>query len=171
MPPEGVVQTPEQEFFEALFRQEYHKLLRYATVILRKYGAKYVSDSGRAEDVVQETFKLAWKKRDELMKKEFPAGWLYMAAVCKAREALREDRAWVKRLALVQQAPRTPQEQGLTSDLKQLLLQEEYDLLCKLYLEGYSYKELCAELGVKKSTLAMRVKRSKEKIQKKYEDF
>ena len=52
------------------------------------------------------------------------------------------------------------------SELSDLLSEKEYLLLKRLYLEGYTYRELSRSLGVKQSTLAMRVKRLKERLQK-----
>lgn len=168
MPPNGVNQTPEYEFFENLFREQYQNLLRYARVILARYGAKTISVSGRAEEVVQETFHLAWRKRETLMALEHPMGWLCLAVVWKVREALREDRRWVERLTLIEQSTGREAEEHFYADLRAVLSPEEFELLYRLYLEGYSYKELCVQMGEKKSTLAMRVKRSKEKLQKYY---
>ena len=54
----------------------------------------------------------------------------------------------------------------LRSELSDLLSEEEYLLLKGLYLEGYTYKELSRQLGVKQSALAMRVKRLKERLRK-----
>ena len=45
---------------------------------------------------------------------------------------------------------------------------EEYEILRKLYLEKYTYEELAREMGLKKSALAMRVKRSKERFVKQW---
>ena len=87
-------------------------------------------------------------------------------ATLEQREALREDRRWIERMELLEPRLWYDPEEGFYADLRRVLSREEYDLLHKLYLEGWSYKELCEELGEKKSTLAMRVKRSKEKIQK-----
>ena len=48
------------------------------------------------------------------------------------------------------------------------LTPEEYEILRKLYLEKYTYEELAREMGLKKSALAMRVKRSKERFVKQW---
>ena len=166
MPPNGMNRSPEHEFFEKLFREQYQSLLRCARAVLRRYGAKTVSVSGRAEEVVQETFQLAWRKRETVMALEYPMGWLCLATVWKAREAIREDKRWVERLTLIAHPIGVQPEERFYADLRRILSPEEYKLLYRLYLEGYTYKELCEEFDEKKSTLAMRAKRGKEKLQK-----
>lgn len=47
------------------------------------------------------------------------------------------------------------------AEITSILTPEEYEILRKLYLEKYTYEELAREMGLKKSALAMRVKRSK----------
>lgn len=171
MPPEELRDAQGNALLEELFHSEYQKLVRYAAVILKRYGARHVCISGRAEDVVQELFCLAWEKQEDVLRSESPVGWLYKALTLKAREALREDRLWVKRLTLIPGAPEPGEPPEPPEEWSRLLPPEDYELLRKLYLEGYSYKELCAQLGVKKSALAMRVRRIKERFQKNYENF
>ena len=169
MPTEESVSAQEEALIEELFHAEYNNLVRYAAVILNKYSSGHISISGRAEDVVQDLFCLAVEKRDEVLESGSPVGWLYKALTLKVREALREDRTWFKRLSLIQGESEPGDFRRLPIEWEGLMSQEDYELLRKLYLEGYSYKELCAELDVKKSTLAMRVKRIKERFQKNYE--
>ena len=55
------------------------------------------------------------------------------------------------------------------AEITSILTPEEYeDILRKLYLEKYTYEELAREMGLKKSALAMRVKRSKERFVKQW---
>ena len=169
MSPEELVDEQENVLLEELFHSEYQKLMRYATVTLKRHGAQYVCISGRAEDVVQELFCLAWEKQEEVLHSVSPVGWLYRAAWLKAREAVREDRLWVKRLTLITGEAEAGEPPKPPEEWSRLLRPADYELLRKLYLEGYSYKELCAQMGVKKSTLAMRVRRIKERVQKNYE--
>lgn len=172
MPPKGSVSTREELFLEDLFNGERDDLLRYIKSVLRKHGANRISDSERAEDVVQEVFFLAWQKQDEVMASGFPKGWLFKAAVHKTQEALREDRTWIKRLSLVAPAsPRFGDIRQMPEDWKPYMTQEDFDLMWKFYVGGYTYKELCEELGVKKSALGMRIRRIKERFQKNYENF
>ena len=124
---------------------------------------------GKAEEAVQEAFALAWEKRGELLSNPSPAGWLFRATWFKAQELLRDEYIWVKRLLrLSQQQTDQGQEDDfcLRLEMQSLLSEEEYTLLKKLYLDGYTYKELSREMGVGQSALAMRVKRLKARISK-----
>lgn len=160
-------------FLATLFQEQYEPLLRYTRSVMRKYGASYISDSERAEDVVQEVFYLALERKGELRAKESPVGWLFRTAVHKVQETLRDDRAWIKRLSLISTSGGS-QFIGLghmPEDWKPHMTQKEFDLLWKFYLEGYKYTELCEEYGMKKSALAMKIKRIKERFQNNYDNF
>ena len=171
MPTEKGASAQEKALIEELFRAKNDDLLRYAEILLKKHGSGHISISGRAEDVVQDVFYLAVEKYNEMQKSGSPVGWLYAAVYHKVQEAVREDRTWFKRLTLIEVEPKSEDFCKLPLEWEGLMTQKDYELLRKLYLEGYSYKELCAELGVKKSTLAMRVKRIKARFQKNYKEI
>lgn len=154
-------------FMTELFRREYAGLVRYARIMYQKNGG-YVDPGGRAEEIVQEAFFLAAEKRAELMEREDPRAWLISAVSYKVREALREDRKWVKSLMLLPdetQAFHLPEPE----DAPAFLSREDYTLLKRLYIDGYTYQELCAELGLSKSALAMKISRIKKSAQKNFE--
>ena len=160
----------EKPCFEDLFKAEYQGLLRFAAVTLRTRGSRYVSVSGRAEEAVQEMFAFAWENRADLYASERPVGWLYRALFFKILEILREDRAWMKRvMKMSEHCGPSGESFHLKAELTSILSEEEYQLLKRLYLDGYTYTELCAAMGLKKSALAMRVKRIKERIMREYE--
>ena len=165
--PAGSDYRPKDDLFIAdLFFRERPKLLRYAQVIFQKRGG-YVDPIGRAEDIVQEAFYLACEKRDDLIKTDDPTRWLVAAVTYKAREALREDRKWVQGLMLLPcEEPIVPFPEP--EELSSLIPKEDYDLLRRLYVDGYTYKELCTELGVNKSNLGMRINRIKKSFKKKH---
>ena len=160
--------SEEEQEFEALYRSQYAAMYRYASALLKGGGGPAGYVAGRAEEVVQEAFSVAWEKRGELLASPSPAGWLCRAVQYKARELIREDQKWMKRVLRCSEYSGS-QDAGnfhLRSELSDLLSEEEYLLLKGLYLEGYTYKELSRQLGVKQSALAMRVKRLKERLRK-----
>lgn len=164
----------DEEKFEALYRSQYSAMYRYATVLLKSYRSQELYVSGRAEEAVQEAFATAWEKRQDLFSSPSPPGWLFKTVHYKVQELMREDQTWTRRILRCSEAiPATtqcPSQLYLKAALSDLMSSEEYQLLKNLYLDGYTYKELSARLGVKQSTLAMRVKRLKERLQREFED-
>lgn len=154
--------------FEALYREHYAGLLRCAGTLLYRQGANYVSASGRAEEVVQETFAFAWERRQELMDSEDPKRWLYGVLGYKVKEFLRQDRLWSKRILQMSAVVERDSQRDfvLRTEMSDLLTQEEYCLLKSIYLDRRGYQELTEELGIKKSALAMRVNRIKKRFVK-----
>lgn len=157
-------------WFEAIYRTEYMAMMRYAKTILKAHGSKYVSVEGRAEEAVQEMFMFAWENPNKLFESQSPTGWLYKTLYYKVRELLNEDKKWTKRMLRMSEAVESGRDEKfhLKTELAGILSDDDYRLLSRLYLEGYTYAELCEELGLKKSALAMRIKRIKERFLKEY---
>ena len=155
-------------FIEDLFFKEWAKLVRYTKIQLRRYGSNVLDHDGRAEEIVQELFYTLCKKADEVKKSESPEKWLYNTVYYKIKENLREDRKWTKCLSLLP-VEEVGTQQTEIEEMESVVIEDDYLLLKRLYVEGYTYKELCAELGCTKSCLAMRVHREKMDFKKKYE--
>ena len=159
-------------FIERLFRDGYHDYVRYTEINLQKHGSKYLSTRGCAEDVVQEAFYLICERPDDIMNSESPVGWVYRALNYKIRETLRRERKWNKyRINMIFPSERISDPTEEVMDLEAFIGKEDCRLLEKLYLEGYTYQEVSDELGIKKSTLGMRVTRIKDRCIEKFEKF
>lgn len=157
--------------FEELYRSQYSSLYRYAVALLKGYSSQDLYVSGRAEEAVQETFSLAWEKRREFFSGPSPVGWLYRTLHHKTQELIREDQTWTKRILRFSEAQDgVCNDFRLKAELSSIIPEEEYQLLKRLYLDGYTYRELAQELGIKQSTLAMRVKRIKARFITKFQD-
>lgn len=151
--------------FQALFQREYPGLLRCAMGILRSRGA----GQDKAEDAVQETFLLAWQRREALLSSPHPVGWTYRALRYTIWHMLRAERQQAKALGLLQNdlpiSAQDPEDFLLSPE--GIVPEEDWSLLQALYLEGYTYQELADREHKKKSALAMKVSRIKEKIRRK----
>ncbi|WP_455582824.1 RNA polymerase sigma factor [Dysosmobacter sp.] len=158
------------EEFERIYKEHYALFLRYAKTIFDAYGSRYVSASGRAEEAVQEMFAFAWENRETMHQAPSPIGWMYKCLAFKVQELLREDRIWAKRILQIseQHSEQGERDFCLKAELENMISPEDYLLLKHLYLDGYTYTEVCTALGLKKSTLAMRVKRIKERFMDDY---
>lgn len=156
-----------KEIFHKIIVQEHEKLIHCAIAYLRlKTTETYLIS--KAEDIVQEMYELAWKKRAEVLSKDKPVGWLYEALYYKVKELLREENKWEKRLLKYQELYVQPVQPhiNLSFELDGIVPKEDFDLLHKIYVAGYSYRELCQEMNLTKPTLAAKVHRIKERIRK-----
>ena len=159
--------------FEQLYREHYQSLVRMALSRMKSYTSLELYTLGRAEEAVQETFGIAWEKRDDFLSSPAPLGWLIRALDFKIKELLRDEHTWRKRLLrFSEQTTGQGRENDfqLRTEMLSVISEEEYALLKQLYLDGSTYKELSELLGLKQSTLAMRVKRIKERVWRAYKD-
>lgn len=161
--------TPIKAVYDHYFETYYKKLWRQAQRSLTQQTGR--KDPDRAHEAVQETFLIAWEKPKEFLGSLSPVGWLVNTMKYVVRNMVREDQRWNARLIKFQEyldRDAVHPAPGADLELEGLIPPEELDLLKRLYLHGETYEELCEELGLKKSTLAMRVKKSKEDFRKKY---
>ncbi|MBQ3089501.1 MAG: sigma-70 family RNA polymerase sigma factor [Oscillospiraceae bacterium] len=161
------------ERFEQLYREHFPALLRFAMARLRARGSTGTHLQGQAEEAVQETFSFAWVNRGTLFASPAPLGWLINVCHYKVLELLREEHMWSKRLLRVSERITEGGSDGglrLRAEMRSILSEEEYTLLKKLYLDGYTYRELSQEMGLKQSALAMRIKRLKERVSREWKE-
>lgn len=155
--------------YDHYFETYYKKLWRQAQRSLTQQTGR--KDPDRAHEAVQETFLIAWEKPKEFLGSLSPVGWLVNTMKYVVRNMVREDQRWNARLLKFQEyldRDAVHPAPGADLELEGLIPPEELDLLKRLYLDGETYAELSEELGLKKSTLAMRVKKSKEDFREKY---
>ena len=156
------LQTGSRTAFDQIY-ERYH-VQAYRTAVL------LTGNRADAEDVVQEAFYLICERPDDVMNSESPVGWVYRALNYKIRETLRRERKWNKyRINMIFPSERISDPTEEVMDLEAFIGKEDCRLLEKLYLEGYTYQEVSDELGIKKSTLGMRVNRIKERCIEKFE--
>lgn len=161
--------TPIKAVYDHYFETYYKKLWRQAQRSLTQQTGR--KDPDRAHEAVQETFLIAWEKPKEFLGSLSPVGWLVNTMKYVVRNMVREDQRWNARLLKFQEyldRDAVHPAPGADLELEGLIPPEELDLLKRLYLDGETYAELSEELGIKKSTLAMRVKKSKEDFREKY---
>ena len=120
----------------------------------------------RAEDAVQLTYEKVWMKKEELLTKDDPIAWFYAVLKNTVRELSRDDMRWQMHMnqIVVLMVTTGGTEFVLRAELKSMMTDEELQLMKRLYINGQTYDEVSADMGVKKSTLAMRVNRIKKRI-------
>lgn len=158
-------------FWDSLYQEYYSALCRYAQAILIRYGHRD-NLQHRAEDIVQEALLAAWERREAFLIKENRLAWLFRAVNFKAKEDERKNRDWVKRILKLEgtlSRNEMSEDFRLRYELEGMVSEDDFTLLRELYIERRSYEELCAKYGLKKSALAMKIKRIKERFIKAYD--
>jgi RNA polymerase sigma factor (sigma-70 family) len=157
------VRAPDDAQLEALWHDWHRHVLSYA---LRR------TDPATAEDVVAETFVIAWRRLDDVP--EPPLPWLLGVArrvLANQRRAERRRRALVDRLSVRASAPSAldgaPQDRALTA-LAALGERDREALLLHAW-EGLDHAEAGTVLGCSAATFAVRLHRARRRFERELE--
>ena len=155
--------TPEeQEFLRGLYRDHYRALMGYAC----RMGI------GReaAEDCVQDAFITAIRHIEDLRRTSSPRLYLNRALKNVIGYRLRSLRYAVslqkKLLEETDRPPDGPFADGLEAGTlyRGAVSDAELTLLIRFYLEGWSQRELAAELGISENACKLRIRRAKQHL-------
>jgi RNA polymerase sigma factor (sigma-70 family) len=159
---ERFVRQRDEAAFEALF-------WRHGPMVLAV--CRRLLPPADAEDAFQATFLVLVRKAASIGRRDAVAAWLYRVAY---RVALRARGAARPTVALPPEGPADADDESLAwRDLRPLLdeaidsLPEKYRapvVLC--YLQGKTNQEAARELGCPKGTLAIRLKRARERLRR-----
>ena len=144
-----------------LYHGMYAKLFRAAYMRLRDYHA--------AEDIVQDTFTAAQKRKEELLNHPNKEGWIF--DVLK-KKILHEFRARARFIALQGKLEmRMPSvsfeeivENGMSSGKFDCLTEEEHKILKMIYGDGLSIRMVAEELGLSYQMCRRFAQLAKEKL-------
>lgn len=155
-----------REFLDKIYNEQYDGLYSYARL--------HLWDDFLAEEAVQETMLVALRRSDTFTTHPNPIGWLY-GVLRKIIKHMQSDHYKMKmRIMALEDCDPSILKNSDDIDLSILydgiVSKEEFDMLIKLYIHSYTYKELGEELGITPYAVGMRVKRIKEKFRKKYKE-
>ena len=142
--------------FHSLYQELYQTLLQIAFF--------YLQSRSLAEEAVQEAFRVAAEKIDDLLSSPNPSGWLALATRNTAKNLLRQERAYQR---LLMKAAALPEENyfeiddflSLETMRENLTNTEEYQLLKLFVYEGLSTPEVAERLGI--TVNACRIRKSR----------
>ena len=149
---------------EDLYREMFDKLKAYARSVLE--------NDALAEEAVQETFRIACQKPEDVCSCPSPQGWIFITLKNTIRN-IQSNRATAKRILemylLVEAGETAFSDDKLRIEIayENVADTEEFQLLKEMAIEGKSHEEMAAARGITVSAGKKRVQRAKEKLQKK----
>lgn len=165
------VEQHDESAFETLVR-------RHGSMVLG-VCRRMLSGAGYAEDAFQTVFLVLCKKGGSMMKSTSITGWLYKVAIRTAqnlRQLIMKDAERKKQLADEAAAEAVRTQTATWDDVSGVLdeelprLPEKYRLpLILCYIEGRSYEEGSAILGLKYHAMKMRLERAKAMLRDRFE--
>ena len=151
----------EEQRFEDLYLEGVEKV--------RTYVRKKITDRELTEDIVQEVFCVAWKKRQEFTASGNPMGWLIRAARFKMLEQY-HNTGGGGRSSLEEYE----EEVGITEPgyemaewmeiLEGLLDQYSFRIFQDYFLHGYTMKEIAQQKGMKENNLRVQLHRMRKRL-------
>ena len=153
------MEEQQNQQLEQLYCEMYEWLFGYASAAL--------PDPSRAEEAVQETFRIACDKLPALLQSDNPRGWLVNTLKCVLRNFLRKDARDSRVLVPYPEQFDCEQSDELPPELlyQDLAGTREYQLLMKLSEAG-SVRELAKRLQISESACKKRVQRARLYLKK-----
>ncbi|WP_066311866.1 RNA polymerase sigma factor [Flavobacterium sp. TAB 87] len=152
----------EQEF---LSRMEVHKGILY------KISKMYMDNADDQQDLFQEIICQLWKSYDTFRNESQFSTWMYRVALNTAIVFLKKEKRKVDKYPI---ATENIKEDESDSELKEDQMKHFYTAIQKLekidkailfyQLEGYSHKEIGANLGISEGNARVKLNRAKEKL-------
>ena len=160
--------TPEQDHkIEKLYLEMFDKMKIYANCSL--------DNEALAEEAVQETFRIACQKPEQLCESVNPQGWLVQTLKYTIRN-MQSNRATAKRIVekylMAQFSDLAFSEDKLDLNVlyENVADTEEFKLLAEMAIEGRSHLEMATSRGISVSACKKRVQRAKETLRKKMDN-
>jgi RNA polymerase sigma-70 factor (ECF subfamily) len=154
--------------------EAFTRLFNEHSLALRRFTLRRFSDSRVCEDIVAETFLIAWRRWGELPPKERELQWLYGIAFRvlsnQRRSRDRRDRLFT-RLSFERNPDPEDLETGPIDFLSirvalSQLRDSDRELLEFVYWEKLTYREISEIVGVSENAVGIRINRAKSQLKK-----
>lgn len=151
---------------KSLLIEEWYR--QYSKLLLH-YACQFV-DYHSAEEVVQETFRVAWESIQQ-KEIEHPKTWLRRITENVIKNRIREREKWKDLLANLDEIPeealgKSEDPVNVELEYEGLIDQQDLHLLKLLAVDGYTYPEAARELDSTAEACRKRAKRAEEKLRK-----
>lgn len=156
-----------EKFFYKVYDQTYYNL--------KKYVRRRSADSSLVDDILQEVYLEVFRHIEDLQTHENYVGWIYKTAENKVKKVnsiynnhvANEIVCCEETMENIAVEDREP-DYIVYEDLKNILMQDEYELLMKKYVVGYSHKELADMTGNTLAGNKMRISRIIKKLKQNF---
>jgi RNA polymerase sigma factor (sigma-70 family) len=161
-----VLDKNQERMIEELYTNMYYSLSAYAQCAL--------NDRPLAEEAVQDTFRIACAKADDLLASANPKGWLVNTLKYVIKNMIR-SRARLNNLIVssidfeensIIDNTNNSCEDNMDLMYSDLVNNEDYKLLKKIAIEKYTMLEAAKDLGISVEACKKRVQRAKKNLQK-----
>jgi RNA polymerase sigma-70 factor (ECF subfamily) len=149
---------------------EYTRLVNDHSRSVYRYVMRRLSDWSSCEDVVSETFLIAWRRRDQLPPRDRELAWLYAIAlrVLSNQRRSRDRRERLKtRIALERSEMKVEAEDSRVDSFMKVVVRLRADdrvLLEHVYWERLTYREIADILGISVNAVGIRINRAKKSL-------
>lgn len=148
------------DYIETLYRKKAKLLFNYANLIFE--------NTSLAEEAVQETFILACIKYQSLISSPNPEGWLINTHKNVCRNIHKTRMLYINRIIAMDDSViplgSTTDEYPSENGLCQLISDDEFYILKRTFIDGYSIKDIASELNITLAACYKRFEREKKKL-------
>ncbi|MEX2080552.1 MAG: sigma-70 family RNA polymerase sigma factor [Dehalococcoidia bacterium] len=134
---------------------------------VRAYAGRRCGRSEDAEDVVSETFAVAWRRLNDVPA-EASLPWLYGVARKVLANQRRGQRRWLGLVERIRQQPQdvsTPESDGPpVVDALRTLRPDDQEVLRLAAWEGLSHSEIGSALGISTNAATIRIHRARKRL-------
>lgn len=134
------------------------------------YVGAHVREKDLQEDIVQEVFATAWRKREDFLGSNNPVGWLINAAKYKILEAGRKAGGFTEGVSFEDLEIFLPvMERGYEDVewmeiMRKYLKPEEYRIFCQFYIRGQGVREMAVLGEVNEKNMRVKLYRLRKKL-------
>lgn len=138
---------------------------------LRIYADSALDDCYLAEEAVQEAFRIACSKPQDVTISSNPYGWMLkvLKNVIRNMKRALENQSRFVATAMSMANPNGREDSYVDAEYADLVSQEDFKLLKQIVLQQYSILEAATELGISVEACKKRVQRAKAKMREKLE--
>lgn len=149
---------------------EYTRLFRQHSSAVMRYALRRWSDVEGCEDVVVDTFSVAWRKWDDKPEQDRELPWLYGIAfrvLSNHRRGRDRRERLFTRISMERSGPHGEVDgidvEGIRAAIGQLN-EKDRELLRLAYWEELTYREIALVVGVSENAVGIRINRAKSKL-------